>query len=169
MFTALGEQTAVVVGTGAAGIVLPKLAEQLLSLRRQHDEITAQVEALVEAHPHHEVLTSIPAAVSGPAPGSSPKSPASTSRPPPTSATEPVTKTRVPGSCPQRLDDNHRGSPKSPQFAVSGRCLQCIQHPLRILSGHAQRARRIQYAVIYALAGPTTNCWLCSVRCGESP
>ena len=58
IFDALGQQT--VVGTGAAGIVLPKLAEQLLALRRQRDEITSQVEALVEAHPLCEVLTSMP-------------------------------------------------------------------------------------------------------------
>ncbi|MBD8045438.1 IS110 family transposase [Arthrobacter sp. Sa2BUA2] len=60
IFDALGQQTVVVVGTSAAGIVLPKLAEQLLALRRQRDEITAQVEALVEAHPLYEVLTSMP-------------------------------------------------------------------------------------------------------------
>lgn len=60
VFTALGKQTVVVVGTGAAGIMLPKLAEQLLALRRQRDEIAAQVEALVEAHPLYEVLTSMP-------------------------------------------------------------------------------------------------------------
>ena len=60
IFTALGEQMVVVAGTGAAGIVLPKLAEQLLALRRQRDEIATQVEALVEAHPLHEVLTSMP-------------------------------------------------------------------------------------------------------------
>ena len=60
VFTALGEQTVVVVGTGAAGIVLPKLAEQLLALHRQRDEIATQVEALVEARPLYAVLTSIP-------------------------------------------------------------------------------------------------------------
>lgn len=60
IFTALDQQTVVVVGTGAAGIVLPKLAEQLLALRRQRDEIATQVEALVEAHPLYEVLTSMP-------------------------------------------------------------------------------------------------------------
>ena len=60
VFAALDQQSVVVVGTGAAGIVLPKLAEQLLALRRQRDEITDQVEALVEAHPLYEVLTSMP-------------------------------------------------------------------------------------------------------------
>ena len=60
IFDALARQTVVVVGTSAAGIVLPKLAEQLLALRRQREAITAQVEALVEAHPLYEVLTSMP-------------------------------------------------------------------------------------------------------------
>ncbi|MBP3042936.1 IS110 family transposase [Arthrobacter jiangjiafuii] len=60
IFTALSEQTVVVVGTGAAAVVLPKLAEQLLALRRQRDEIASQVQALVEAHPLYEVLTSMP-------------------------------------------------------------------------------------------------------------
>ena len=40
--------------------MLPKLAEQLLSLRHQRDAIAAQVETLVEAHPLHKVLTSMP-------------------------------------------------------------------------------------------------------------
>lgn len=57
---ALGEQTVVVVGTNAATLVLPRLAEQLASLRRQRDEIGAEVERLVEAHPLHPVLTSMP-------------------------------------------------------------------------------------------------------------
>lgn len=46
--TTLGEQTVVVVGTSAAGIVLPKPAEQLLARCWQWDEISAQVEALVD-------------------------------------------------------------------------------------------------------------------------
>lgn len=60
IFTALGEQTVVVTGTNAAGVVAPKLAEQLLSLRHQRDAIGAPVEALVAAHPLHRVLTSMP-------------------------------------------------------------------------------------------------------------
>lgn len=60
IFTALGEQTVVVIGTNAAGVVVPKLAEQLLSLRHQRDAIGVQVEALVEAHPLYRVLTSMP-------------------------------------------------------------------------------------------------------------
>lgn len=59
VFAALDQQTVVVVGAGADGIVQPKLADQLLALRRQRDEITAQVRTLVEAHPLYEALTSM--------------------------------------------------------------------------------------------------------------
>ena len=61
VFAALGEQTVVVAGTGAAGIVLPQLAAMLKHLRSSRDELLTQVEALVEAHPLHVVLTSMPA------------------------------------------------------------------------------------------------------------
>ncbi|XAS68626.1 IS110 family transposase [Micrococcaceae bacterium Sec5.7] len=61
VFAALGEQTVVVAGTNAAGTVLPQLAAMLKQLRTARDEMLAQVEALVEAHPLHLVLTSIPA------------------------------------------------------------------------------------------------------------
>jgi transposase len=57
---ALSEQTVVVVGTNAASLVLPRLAEQLIGLRRQRAEIAAEVERLVEAHPLQPVLTSMP-------------------------------------------------------------------------------------------------------------
>ena len=57
---ALAEQTVVVTGTNATGIVLPKLAKQLAALRRQRTEIAAEVERLVEAHPLHPVLISMP-------------------------------------------------------------------------------------------------------------
>jgi transposase len=60
VFTALGEQTVVVPGTDAAGVVIPILAQQLATLTMQRAEIAAQVEALVEAHPLHKVLTSLP-------------------------------------------------------------------------------------------------------------
>ncbi|MDP9886033.1 transposase [Sinomonas atrocyanea] len=60
VYTALGEQSVTVPGTDAAGVVIPILAEQLATLTRQRDEVAAQVEALVEAHPLHEVLTSLP-------------------------------------------------------------------------------------------------------------
>jgi transposase len=57
---ALGEQTVVVTGTDAATTVLPRLAEQFAALRRQRDEVAAEVEHLVETHPLHPVLTSMP-------------------------------------------------------------------------------------------------------------
>ncbi|MEC5148817.1 IS110 family transposase [Cryobacterium sp. GrIS_2_6] len=57
---ALSEQTVIVTGTNASSIVLPRLAEQLAALRRQRDEIAVEVERLVEAHPLHPVLISMP-------------------------------------------------------------------------------------------------------------
>ena len=57
---ALSEQTVVVLGTQAASIVLPRLAQQLAALRRQRDEIAKEVERLVLAHPLYPVLTSMP-------------------------------------------------------------------------------------------------------------
>ncbi|EXJ52315.1 transposase IS110 [Microbacterium sp. MRS-1] len=60
ILTALGEQTVVVTGTGAAALVLPRLAEQLAALRRQRDEIAIEVEKLVDQHPLQPVLTSMP-------------------------------------------------------------------------------------------------------------
>lgn len=60
IFDALAQQTVVVTGTDAAAKVLPRLAEQLIMLRRQRDEIAVQVEELVEAHPLCRVLTSMP-------------------------------------------------------------------------------------------------------------
>lgn len=61
IFEALGEQTVTVAGTDAAGIVLRQLATQLAQLRTARAEIFEQVEALVEAHPLHDLLTSMPA------------------------------------------------------------------------------------------------------------
>ncbi|MFV4914780.1 IS110 family transposase [Microbacterium lacticum] len=57
---ALGEQTAVVTGTNAAALVIPRLAAQLTTLRRQRDEVAAEVERLVDEHPLQPVLTSMP-------------------------------------------------------------------------------------------------------------
>lgn len=61
IFTALEAQTVVVVGTNAAAVVLPQLAGMLTDLRASRDTLHTQVEALVEAHPLHQVLSSIPA------------------------------------------------------------------------------------------------------------
>jgi transposase len=57
---ALSEQTVVVTGTNAAALVIPRLAAQLATLRRQRDEVAAEVERLVDAHPLQPVLTSMP-------------------------------------------------------------------------------------------------------------
>jgi transposase len=60
IFTALDSQTVTVVGTQAAGVVLPHLAAQLTALRCQRDDVAAQVEYLVEAHPLWMILDSMP-------------------------------------------------------------------------------------------------------------
>jgi transposase len=57
---ALSEQAVVVPGTQAATIVMPRLAQQLASLRKQRDEVASEVERLVHAHPLWPVLTSMP-------------------------------------------------------------------------------------------------------------
>jgi transposase len=57
---ALREQAVVVMGTQAASIVLPRLAQQLTALRRQREEVAKEVERLVLAHPLYPVLTSMP-------------------------------------------------------------------------------------------------------------
>jgi transposase len=58
---ALAKQTVVVVGTNAATIVLPQLAGMLAGFHEARASVYAQVGALVEAHPLHQVLTSLPA------------------------------------------------------------------------------------------------------------
>ena len=60
IFSALEAQTVVVAGTGAAVTIVPILAQQLQDLTRQRAGVLDQVEALVEAHPLHRVLTSMP-------------------------------------------------------------------------------------------------------------
>jgi transposase len=57
---ALAAQSVTVVGTDAAGIVLPHLARQLIELRSQREDIATQLERLVEANPLSLVLTSMP-------------------------------------------------------------------------------------------------------------
>ena len=58
---ALDKQTVTVVGTNAATIVLPQLADMLARIHEGRATVYAQVEALVEAHPLHRVLMSLPA------------------------------------------------------------------------------------------------------------
>lgn len=57
---ALKEQTVVVAGTSAAGIVLAGIAQQLSALVVQRRDVARQVEELVAAHPLSPVLTSMP-------------------------------------------------------------------------------------------------------------
>jgi len=57
---ALDEQTVIVVGTDAAGLVIPHLARQLISLHAQRADVATHLEAMVEAHPLYPVLTSMP-------------------------------------------------------------------------------------------------------------
>ncbi|MHB8348163.1 MAG: IS110 family RNA-guided transposase [Acidiferrobacterales bacterium] len=57
---ALHEQTVVVPGTQAVGLVLPKLGAQLAALRRQREALAADVEQRVQAHPLSPVLMSMP-------------------------------------------------------------------------------------------------------------
>lgn len=61
IMVALDEQHVVVIGTSAAGIVLPELAAMLAGIHDARAKVLARVEALVEAHPLHPVLTSMPA------------------------------------------------------------------------------------------------------------
>ncbi len=61
IFDALDQQTVVVVGTNAAAVVLPQLAGMLADLRASTETLHTQVKAIVEAHPPHQVLSSIPA------------------------------------------------------------------------------------------------------------
>jgi len=57
---ALNAQTVKVIGTDAAGVVIPHLAAQLQALRKQRGDVATQVEVLVEAHPFWTILSSMP-------------------------------------------------------------------------------------------------------------
>ena len=60
IMAALGAQSVVVSGTEAAGIVLPSLARILAETRAAREIIAARVEELVEAHPLHVMLNTMP-------------------------------------------------------------------------------------------------------------
>ena len=66
IFVALDEQTVTVAGTTAAQKILPKLADSLREVLRQRDELAAEVEGMLDAHPLAEGA--------GPQPGSCSKS-----------------------------------------------------------------------------------------------
>jgi transposase len=57
---ALAEQTVVVPGTAAAEVIVPSLARQLSEILTQRDALEGRLAALLEAHPLHQLLTSMP-------------------------------------------------------------------------------------------------------------
>lgn len=61
IFTALDEQTVVVSGADAAGLVLPQLTASWARTRQSRDKVLVRIETLVESHPPFELLTSMPA------------------------------------------------------------------------------------------------------------
>ncbi|MBJ6628728.1 IS110 family transposase [Streptomyces sp. I4(2020)] len=60
IFTALDEQTVVVPGTGTLDVIVPSLANSLAAVHEQRRALEARIEALLEAHPLSQVLTSMP-------------------------------------------------------------------------------------------------------------
>jgi transposase len=60
IITALSEQSVIVPGTAAAETILPRLADSLRDVLRHRDQIAAQVEEMLDAHPLAQVLTSMP-------------------------------------------------------------------------------------------------------------
>ncbi|MCT2546945.1 IS110 family transposase [Streptomyces atratus] len=60
VFDALDEQTVVVPGTGTLDVVVPSLARSLAAVHEQRRALEVQIEALLEAHPLSQVLTSMP-------------------------------------------------------------------------------------------------------------
>jgi transposase len=60
VFTALDEQSVTVPGTAAAETVLPRLADSLRQVLLQRDQVAAEVQRILDAHPLAGVLTSMP-------------------------------------------------------------------------------------------------------------
>ncbi|WP_344570937.1 IS110 family transposase, partial [Streptomyces axinellae] len=60
IFTALDEQTVIVPGTGTLDVVIPSLARSLGAVHEQRRALETQIGQLLEAHPLHPVLTSMP-------------------------------------------------------------------------------------------------------------
>jgi transposase len=58
--TALDEQTVTVPGTAAAEMILPRLADSLRDVLQRRDQVAAEVEGILDAHPLAKVLTSMP-------------------------------------------------------------------------------------------------------------
>src|SRR5699024_477170 len=60
LLEALAEQTGVVAGTEAAGLVLPHLAAQLAEYHVSRADIADRIETIALRHPMHPLLTSLP-------------------------------------------------------------------------------------------------------------
>ncbi len=60
ILTALDEQTVVVPGPGTLEVIVPSLAKSLAAVHEQRRALEARIEALLEAHPLSQVLTSMP-------------------------------------------------------------------------------------------------------------
>ncbi|MEV6004853.1 IS110 family transposase [Streptomyces griseomycini] len=60
IFTALDEQTVVVPDTSTLDLIVPSPAKSLAAVHEQRRALEAQIEALLEAHPLSQVLTSMP-------------------------------------------------------------------------------------------------------------
>ncbi|MGK5682411.1 IS110 family transposase [Actinoplanes sp. URMC 104] len=60
IMTELEEQTVTVPGATAAEKILPRLADSLREVLLQRDQVGAEVEGMLDAHPLAEVLTSMP-------------------------------------------------------------------------------------------------------------
>ena len=123
--SALEHQTVVVAGTDAAAVVLPHLARQLIALHAQRADVAAQVEALVEAHPPYQVLTT--------------RARDHGSRPPPSLLAETLGKDLqapapswppTPGSLPSHAAPAHRSAAStSPTAATRGSSAPCSCPP----------------------------------------
>lgn len=59
IMTALNEQSATVPRTAAAETVLPRLADSLREVLLQRDQLAAEVDRMLDAHPLAAVLTSL--------------------------------------------------------------------------------------------------------------
>ncbi|MEV4417902.1 IS110 family transposase, partial [Catellatospora sp. NPDC049609] len=61
IMAALSEQTVTVAGTATAETILPRLARSLQDVLQQRQQVAAEVDGILDAHPLAEVLTSMPA------------------------------------------------------------------------------------------------------------
>lgn len=60
IFTALEQQTVTVIGAAAVESVIPRVASSIKSIRAQRDELTTEVERLLDDFPLRDVLISMP-------------------------------------------------------------------------------------------------------------